>query len=408
MHILYIQQLLILPDTSGNDRCYKFAQIWRKEGHRVTFLASGASLSPEKQRNWLKKPINQVHYEGIELILIKTSYSHHMKFSRRILSFLDFFFKALFTIPSLPQFDIIIAYSAPLSVGELGRKLARKLNIPFVFEVADVWPDVPIGMGLIKNPMLMKWLIKKTQKIYQESAAIFTFSEGMKSQITSHQIPPHKVFVLHNGADIENISYQQREHTHDTKKFIKVLYLGTIGVANDLTQLIEIAHIFESRKITHIQFTIIGSGNDEQRVKRLWNQYQLTNINWHNTVPRNTIDMYLNQADIGIVCFASYPVLQANSATKFFDYLANGLPVVINYQGWQAEYLKKYQCGLSSPQGDIKRFADNVKWLSEHSNKRLEMGKNARKLAKSQFDRAKIALETLGQLTHITSSKCYQ
>jgi glycosyltransferase involved in cell wall biosynthesis len=84
-------------------------------------------------------------------------------------------------------------------------------------------------------------------------------------------------------------------------------------------------------------------------------------------------------------------VLEANSANKFYDYLSSGLPVVINYQGWQAGYLDRYRCGLSSKMGDLDALLANVLHLADTPALRLEMGQNGRRLAEDCFDRVQIA-----------------
>ncbi len=400
MRILYIQQLLVLPDSSGNDRCFHFAKRWRELGHQITFISSGAALPDSLQKKWLKQSLNKVKYEGIDLLLVPVPYSHHMSFPRRIISFLQFY-QRVNNIPFNEQsFDLVIAYSAPLTVGELGRKIAQKLHIPFIFEVADVWPDVPIGMGIINHPWLIKWLHKKTNNIYRAANYIFTFSEGMKEQILSHNVPANKVHVVHNGADTERIPFISRK---DRKRNImNVLYLGTIGKANDLTQLVEAAKKVFQLRGSAIQFTIIGSGNDEKRVKQLAGSYQLETINFLPPVSRKEVHQILSEADVGVVCFAAYKVLEANSATKFYDYLASGLPVIINYQSWQAEYLRVYDCGLSAPQNDIEAFSERIIWLADHPERRRLMGENGRKLAETTFDRNNIALRSLQLITSLT------
>jgi glycosyltransferase involved in cell wall biosynthesis len=113
----------------------------------------------------------------------------------------------------------------------------------------------------------------------------------------------------------------------------------------------------------------------------------------------------LAEADAGVVTFAPFPVLEANSANKYYDYLASGLPVVITYQGWQARYLREWECGLSSEMKDLQTFADNFIHLLNNPQLRRQMGENGRKLAAEKFDRSKLAAELLEEFVRILSTK---
>ena len=302
-----------------------------------------------------------------------------------------FYRKAKRLAPKLGKFDLILAYSAPLSVGELGRVLAKKLHCPFVFEVADVWPDVPIGMGLLPFPSLARWLIQRTNRMYEEAAHIIAFSEGMKAQILSHGPWQDKITVIHNGSQLR-ASLASR---HEASPEVHVLYSGTIGKANGLDQIIRVAQKIEAIGRVDIRFTILGDGNAASFVRQEAEKVSLSNLTFLPKVNKEAARDLMESADIGLVSFAPFPVLEANSATKFFDYLAQGLPVLINYEGWQAEYLRNWQCGLSSPMGDQAAFIQNLLYLADHPEIRQAMGKRGRELAAEKFDRKALAAKTL-------------
>ena len=71
--------------------------------------------------------------------------------------------------------------------------------------------------------------------------------------------------------------------------------------------------------------------------------------------------------------------------------MASGLPVMINYEGWQKHYLEEYNCGFSS-----KNTLFLAEWILKSSQNKelyLEQASNARKLAEVKFDRKLIALK---------------
>ncbi|RMG16384.1 MAG: glycosyltransferase WbuB [Bacteroidetes bacterium] len=393
MKILYLQQLLVLPGSSGNMRSFELARQWAQQGHEVSILCSHAAFPPEHPCIKAGKFPCRFRYEGLELLVVKVPYHHLMPFGRRVLAFLAFFFKAWRLGRTLKGYDLILAYSAPLSVGELGRRLARYHGIPWVFEIADVWPDVPIGMGIIRQPLLVRWLYRRAQLLYREACKIIVFSEGMLQQLLQHGVNPSKIEVIHNGVNTRAQPFVSR--TALPQKPVQVLYAGTVGRANGVDQIVQVAHYLQAAGKQLLQFTILGNGNDLQRVKKLAARLQLQNLRFLHEVPQQQVAHILAGAHIGLVCFAPFPVLEANGATKFFDYLASGLPIVINYQGWQAHYLHAYQCGLSGQQGDTEAFARNILRLAEDPQLRQTFSQNGRKLAERMFDRSLIAQKTL-------------
>jgi glycosyltransferase involved in cell wall biosynthesis len=390
MHILYLHQYFCPPGGIGNTRALDFARQWARQGHQVTVLTSAAYF-PAALRQ--QQPAWEFDLEpGLRVHVLDIPYAHMMGFSQRIRAFLAFYRGMMRYGKRLAQPDLIYASSTPPTVGEAGRRLARHWQIPFVFETVDVWPDVPEGMGILRNRVLLAWLHQRVRRIYTAAAHIVCLSEGMRDQVLSHAVAPDKVSVLHNGTDVQAFPYTERPD----RATVTCIYAGTVGIANGLDQLLYAAKAIALDGHAHIRFRIIGAGNDLARVQACAQQLQLTNVSFEPGLPKEEVPALLHAADIGIVCFAPYPVLAANSANKWYDYLASGLPVVTNYTGWQADYIRTWNCGLSAPQGDVAAFAAQIVRLAGDAALRREMGLQGRRLAETHFDRAMLADRLMG------------
>ena len=94
---------------------------------------------------------------------------------------------------------------------------------------------------------------------------------------------------------------------------------------------------------------------------------------------------------IGIACFAPFPILSTNSANKFFDYLAAGLPVLINYPGWLTEMIRENDCGFVVAPNDPSAFADALEFAASDRDNLKAMGQRGRLLAEKEFDRERLA-----------------
>lgn len=393
MHILYLHQYFCPPGSAGNNRSYELAKAWVDAGHQVTMVTSSAYIPVDLQTRNAGQDYSQTRFDGIDVHVLEVPYSHMMPFHRRLWAFAAFYRKLLRHRPRLPQPNIVYASSPPPSVTEAGRRMAARMQVPYIFEAVDVWPDVPIEMGVISNRFVARWLTTKTERMYAEAAAIVALSEGMRDQILRHDVPPHKVVVVHNGTNPHSFPFVDRRQN---PAGCRVLYAGTVGRANGLDELLKAALEIQRRGHDDIRFEVLGGGNDLDRVKQLAREWQVHNVKFLPTIAKEQVPAVFARADVGFVCFAPHPVSQANSANKFYDYLASGLPVVNNYEGWQAEYLRQHQCGSFAPMGDTEGLVRAIIAMSEMSaEQRHAMGLRGRELAETRFDRRKLSQKAI-------------
>jgi glycosyltransferase involved in cell wall biosynthesis len=388
LRILYLHQHFSPPDGVGNNRSLELAAHWTKSGHKVTIVCGSGNFS---DRLPLFQLLKRYNFEGIKVIRLNVNYSHFDNFFIRIFHFIQFLFLSIFTSFLTRKTDIVYASSTPLTIGLLGIWYKRIFGIRFVFETVDLWPDVPIGMGIIKNKWLINVLYKIEKWIYTESSHIICLSEGMQELIIQKGIKKEKISVSHNGTNCEVFKPKKSKTLsklalgYREDDFI-VLYAGTVGMANELERLIDIALAVSNPKI---HFLIVGDGNRKKEVQAYAHSINVINLKFINSVKKNEIKRYFDVADVGAVIFAPFAILETNSANKWYDYLASGLPVIINYEGWQKNYLEEYNCGFGS-----KNILFNAEWilkLKEDRELYAEQAKNARKFAVAKLDRKIIA-----------------
>ena len=125
-----------------------------KRGHQVTMVC-GSYVGGE---TGLDKPfINGVRkgeVDDIEVIEFELPYSNVDSFWKRTLTFIKFAFKSV-DIALRHQYDLLFATSTPLTAGIPGLFAKLLKNKKFVFEVRDLWPELPKAMGVITNPIIL-------------------------------------------------------------------------------------------------------------------------------------------------------------------------------------------------------------------------------------------------------------
>ncbi len=394
MHILYIHQHFATPAGSTGTRSYEFARRWVKAGHKVTMLTGYYDIGGLQ----VNKPLDRKQtIEGINVVVVGTKYSNKLSYLRRIISFLSFCLLSIFAGIRTKDVDIIYASSTPLTVGipAMVIKLARR--VPFVFEVRDQWPEIPIKLGIIKNRFLIKILLWLEKTIYKSCSWIVALSPGQAEGIKKVLADEKPITVIPNscdidifGPEIDGSAVRQRRDWGD--KFV-ILHTGAMGKVNGLHFVIEAAEKLKGN--SDIIFVLIGDGNQKSSLESEVKKLGLANVEILSSVPKRELPEFYAADDIGLVIIGNYPIIEHNSANKFFDSLSAGKPVLINYSGWQRKILEENEAGFGCDLCNLDQFVEKVLYLNSHRQEIKQMGQNARRVAVEKFDRDRLAKQAL-------------
>lgn len=248
-------------------------------------------------------------------------------------------------------------------------------------------------MGVLSNPVLKFLALQLEKKIYDSADHIVCLSPGIQEHLLHYKgLPAEKVVVSFNGTNTELFVPIENKKNIRTNLNIQedafvIIYAGTIGKANGLEAMLRLA--LDCKEDERIQFYIIGEGNDVAHIEAYIKKYTLSNVHRLAGVSKSEIIPWLQAADLGFVSYAPYSLLSTNSANKWYDYLACGLPVIVNHSGWQGEWMKKYHCGLGS--SDLREQKNYVYKLKNSIDEHQQQSKNARQMAVDHFDRHHLA-----------------
>lgn len=389
MHILYLHQYYCPEGGWGNDRSADFARRWVAAGHRVTVITTTAYFPPEHPAHRAQR--YQFVEHGVKVDVWRVPYGQEMGYLRRAWAFVQFFLCLL--LLSRRKVDLIYASTTPPTVALAGAWLSRRWRCPWVLEVVDVWPEVPVGMGILRQRMLIGAMQVVMRHCYQSANQIVALSEGMRDLILPYGTGPARIHVVENGTDVATFSTTTHEAREESAP-VRLVYAGAFGRANAVGQLLDAAE-----RLQHLsprwQLHLYGNGSERDALAQRLAQSPIPGVSLHSSVPKQQMPALLAAADIGLVSFAPHLVLESNSANKFFDYLAAGLPVMLNYQGWQARVLAEHMAGLSAPQGDLIAFVKQLERLITDAELRKQMGVNAHQLAAARYDRALLSQQLL-------------
>ncbi len=403
MHVAYIHQHFSTKKGATGTRSYEMSRRLIAAGHRVTMIC-GAYAAGDKDSS-LTKRVNESDVDGIRVLRIAEPYGQRMSFARRVLAFGRFARTATRLVAKLDA-DLVFATSTPLTVGLPGMKGARKLGVPFVFEVRDLWPELPIALGIVRNALLKRYLRRLERRIYFAAAHVVALAPGIAEGVCRTGYPPPRVTMIPNSSDLD-LFVPTDEPLHD-ERFgepgdFRAVFTGAHGVANGLDAVLDAAAELKRWRTTGIRIVMIGEGNQRERLMERTRQERLeTHVCWVPPMPKEELARVLPRMDAGLMILRNIPAFYfGTSPNKFFDYIAAGLPVINNYPGWLAGLITEHRCGLAVPPDASKSLAEAIVRLRDDPAGRREMGRQARLLAEAEFSRDRLGGQLVALLEEV-------
>ncbi|MBI5692939.1 MAG: glycosyltransferase family 4 protein [Verrucomicrobia bacterium] len=384
MKIAYIHQYFNTPEMSGSTRSYEIATGLARRGHQVAVVTTWREQTPAP--GW-----THTSQDGVEIHWLRVPYSNHMGYGARLRAFGRFALGAGEKAAGLHS-NVVYATSTPLTVAIPGIYCARRKRIPMVFEVRDLWPEVPIKLGALKNRVAI-WMAQALERAaYRNADHVIALSPDMAAGVR-RVFPQAGVTVIPNFChDINHLpsewSGPVRAVVGESRRPV-ILYAGTIGLVNNIGYMLRLAQA--SRDLGHpLAYVVVGDGREAQQIRSAALKSGVLNGNFFMLppVPKRDMKRILATAEIATSFVLPEPVLWANSANKIFDGLAAGRPIAINHGGWLADLLTRTGAGLVLPPDDTVRAAQMLNGLIQDSRRLKEAQKAALGLARSEFDPA--------------------
>lgn len=336
--------------------------------------------------------IKTITSEGIEIHYLPVDYNNRYGFFKRIYSFWLFVWHIVKYAGNFRDADMVYAISTPLTTGLAAMWIKLRYNIPYYFEVGDLWPEAPVQMGFIKNPVLKAILYKLEGLIYKKSIAVVALSQPIQEAIEK-TASGKKVHQIPNMADTEFYKPETKRPELEQRfgvqgKFV-VAYIGTLGLANGLEYIVHSAQYAQEENLS-LHFLICGDGKMHDELQGMIMDKKLTNILLTGFLKREAVREVLNVADAAVVSYRNLPVLETGSPNKYFDGLAAGKLMIVNVGGWMKHELLQHVCGIAVDPRNPADLVNQLKPFLTDSARLKNFQQNARQLAETTYSRKKI------------------
>ncbi|MND32669.1 GDP-mannose-dependent alpha-(1-6)-phosphatidylinositol dimannoside mannosyltransferase [compost metagenome] len=393
MRVLYFHQHFSTPKGATGIRSYEMARRLISQGHQVTMVCGSYGGGNTGLTGPFLSGKREGKVEGIDVIEFDLAYTNSDGFLKRAMSFVKFALRSI-GVALTAKYDLVFATTTPLTAGIPGVFARWLRNKPFVFEVRDLWPELPKAMGVITNPAVLWGMSVLEWVSYRSAHRLIGLSPGIVEGIVSCGVAPSKVAMIPNGCDLDIFDAKAqpwRPEGVDNSQLMAV-FAGTHGIANKLDAVLDAAARLKARGRDDIRLVLIGQGKLKPLLVSRAQAEGLDNVIFHDPVNKERLAGLMASADLGLQVLANVPAFYfGTSPNKFFDYIASGLPVLNNYPGWLAEMIVSEDCGFAVAPENPDAFADALEQAASDRAELKAKGERGRQLATRSFDRKLLA-----------------
>jgi glycosyltransferase involved in cell wall biosynthesis len=397
MHVLLIHQAFVALEEPGGTRHYEMAHYLAERGHSVTVIASPVSYLTGTVNETARGSQHSGPEGRITIVRTYTYSAIHRSFVHRVFSFFSFMISSFVAGLGVKDVDLVWGTSPPIFQGITAWALARLKRAPFLFEVRDLWPAFAMGVGVLRNPLLIRASLWLERFLYRHADTVVVNSPAFIEHVKERGAG--RVELVPNGSDPRMFDPQGKgegfRREFGLQGMYVALYAGAHGMSNDLGVLLRAAELLQA--YPDIALVLLGDGKEKPALQEQTAELGLTNVYFLPPVPKANIAPAFAAAGACIAILKPIPLYATVYPNKVFDYMAAGRPVILAIDGVIRDVVEGANAGLYVPPGDAAALAETIRSLAENPERGAEMGRNGRKLVEAQFDRAILA-EKLTQL----------
>ena len=399
MKILLINQSFVSPDEPGHTRHFEMAQFLRKHGHELVIVGGDVNYQtgrPTTRRRRMFESVEQ-NIDGIRILRAYVYPSLHRSSFWRIVSFFSFMFSSVWTALHVKDVDLIMGTTPPIFQAVSSWVVSLVRRKPFLLEVRDLWPEFGVGMGVLKNPVIIamsRWL---ENFLYARATHILVNSPAYRKYMLDKGLPERKITFIPYGTDVEMFNpdvdgTQIRKKLGLDDKFV-VVYAGALGAANDIYTILRAAD--RLRKEPKIRFALFGDGKERVHIEEEVRRQQLENVILAGVYPKKEMPHVLASSNVCLAILQNIEMFRTTYPNKVFDYMAAGRATVLVIDGVIREVIETSKGGVFVEPGDDAQLASTILALSRDPERVRQMGVNAREYLVRHLDRRDRLDETL-------------
>jgi glycosyltransferase involved in cell wall biosynthesis len=374
MKVLIVNQYAYAPFHHGGTRHYMLARELLARGHRVRIISTSFfHKSQEETRLKPGQPYLLEEIDGVEFLWLRTP-PYRGNGVGRVRNMLSYAWQVWREAGPSARFlpEVIYSSSPHLFAGLAAHKLSRRLNVPHVLEIRDLWPQtfVDLGNWSAGHPWIR--LLDRVQRhLYRHADQVISTLPAAAPYITAHGGREDRVTWITNGISPSLLPPPTPLRTAPTP-FV-FMHAGVHAVSTGLDLIIEAAHLLHKQGLgDNIRVVLLGNGPEKSRQQELAKSLGLSNVEFWDPVPKHQVFDKLAMADGFLLPRKPSPIHQWGiSPHKLADYFAARRPVVFCVDSpWNP--VEAERAGLTAEPGNPASLADAMARLAASSQEERE------------------------------------
>ena len=402
MKILYVSQYFPPEMGAPAARAAELATHWSQAGHEVSILTGfpnhPTGIVPPEWRSRLRRLTFHENVGGVNVYRTWLWPLPNRKSHERMRNYASFCVSAGLRGLILPRPDIIIATSPQLLVGLAGWWLAFSREIPFVFEVRDLWPEslAAVGVGG-EDSLLHHTLAGIARFLYDRADHIVVVTTAFKQRlIEDWRVAEEKISIVENGVETEIFAPAADTTIHKLRKQLNAedrflaSYIGTMGNAHGLETLLDAASRLQQQN-RDVLFLLIGEGAEKERIRSLAQSLSLQNVQFLDQQPREKIPAFISASDACLVLLKKSEIFKTVIPTKMLEFMSCACPVILGVDGQARQILEEAAGGIVIEPENTDALMEAITRLQDNRELGRAMGQKGREYILKNFSRATTA-----------------
>jgi glycosyltransferase involved in cell wall biosynthesis len=356
----------------------------RDRGYDVAVLTGFPNypdgVIPEPYRGRL---LQRESLDGIHIVRSAVYPAPNRGFSRRLLNHASLATTSVLAAPAAGRADVVIAETPPLFTAAAGVIIAAAKRAPLVLNVADLWPESAVQLGALRSPIAIRLAEVLERGSYRRASAVTVPTPGMRETLLRRGEPPAKVRLLPNAVQIDRFRPARRVRG----EVARVIYCGTVGMAQGVGTLVEAAHRLAVDG-DRIEVLIVGDGAERRDLEERARVLGLGNVTFTGRAPRDQVPDLIADADVAVMSLRDVPLFRDALPSKLLEYMAAARPVVVAARGQAAELVERQGAGVSCPPEDPAAMAQAIRAVVSDLDAAAEMGRRGRSYVEANLSRS--------------------
>jgi glycosyltransferase involved in cell wall biosynthesis len=387
MRVIFLTQWFA-PEP-GNIRGLPLARWLIGRGYDVQVLTgvpnypTGRIYPGYRLRLWQREVVDDV-----SILRVPLYPSHDASSVRRVANYASFALAAATVGAGLiGRADVVYAYHPPATIGLPATVLKALRRIPFIFHVADLWPEAVVDSGMLQGGAFVRRGVEGgitawCRFLYRLADAVTVISPGFRRRLIARGVEAEKIHVIYNWAD--EAAFQPRNPEADLAGKLglagrfNIVFAGNLGAFQGLEAVIRAAA--QVKHVQAIQVVLAGSGQKEADLRQLADRLCCTNVLFLGGRDHLEMSKICSLADVLLVHLRDLPFLATTIPGKTQAALACGRPILMGARGDAADLVTRAGAGITCAPEDDAAIAEAMVTLSRMSKDQLEqMGARGRK-----------------------------